>query len=441
MLRGTLQRAAAAGDGYDGLGAMTLMKYYLPDSQDLVDPSFDFQKETRSPDRVRHRDDQYAHEVFGQRAFDGILVSKAGVDPVGGGSARYTGTQRRRFDRVGAKQFFRADDHAWGKLELMGDCGAFSYVKDEVPPYSVDEVIDFYVRGRFDSGVSVDHVILAYEPKWDIRVNRKSAVPADIEERQKITLELAREFLDTCERQSVSFTPVGVAQGWSPASYAKAVKSLQKMGYEYIAIGGVVPLKTEKLVQVLQAIDEIREPSTKLHLLGVTRLDRVGDFRTLGVASFDSTSPLRRAWMDDKVNYFTLDDSYTALRVPQVDGNVRLQKAIRAGLVKHGIAHAAEQKCLRMLTDYDAGRRRSAKSVVEALLDYEAIHSPENDRRDAYERMLTDRPWKQCKCEICQQLGHHVALFRGAERNRRRGFHNIHVFYNRLKSGLAARRR
>ena len=60
------------------------MKYFLPDSQDLVDPSFDFEKENRSVDRVRHQDDHYAHEVFSTRAFDGILISKAIVDGTGG---------------------------------------------------------------------------------------------------------------------------------------------------------------------------------------------------------------------------------------------------------------------------------------------------------------------------------------------------------------------
>lgn len=412
------------------------MKYFLPDSQDLVDPSFDFRKETRSPDRLRHRDDLYAHEIFGERVFDGILVSKAVVDSVAGGAGRYTGPQRRRFDRLGVKEFFRAHQHPWGKLQFMGDCGAFSYVKEPEPPYTVDEVIDFYVRGRFDLGVSVDHVILDYEPDWDIKINRRSQVPPEVKQRQDITLQLARKFLDTCKRQSVGFKPVGVAQGWSPKSYAKAVASLQTMGYEYIALGGVVPLKTHKLVTVLEAIHEIRKPTTKLHLLGVTRLERISDFRRFGVASFDSTSPLRRAWMDNKVNYFTLDDAYTALRVPQVDGNARLQKRIRAGQVDHDQAHAAEQKCLRLLEEFDQGKRRTHKPVLRALLDYEAIHSPENDRTEAYERMLVDRPWKQCKCEVCSALGHHVVMFRGAERNRRRGFHNVYVFYQRLKLGL-----
>ena len=56
------------------------MKFFFPDSQDLVDPSFDFEKETRSDQRLRHRDDLYAHEVFSEPAYDGLLVSKASVD-------------------------------------------------------------------------------------------------------------------------------------------------------------------------------------------------------------------------------------------------------------------------------------------------------------------------------------------------------------------------
>ena len=32
------------------------MKFFFPDSQDLVDPSFDFTTETRSETRLRHRD-------------------------------------------------------------------------------------------------------------------------------------------------------------------------------------------------------------------------------------------------------------------------------------------------------------------------------------------------------------------------------------------------
>ena len=67
--------------------------------------------------------------------------------------------------------------------------------------------------------------------------------------------------------------------------------------------------------------------------LGVTRTDRVMTFASHGVVSFDSTSPLRQAFKDDKDNYYTMDRTYTAIRVPQVEGNPSLQKRIRAGLV------------------------------------------------------------------------------------------------------------
>ena len=40
------------------------MRFYFPDSQDQIDPSFDFETEERSPFRIRQRDDLYAHEVL-----------------------------------------------------------------------------------------------------------------------------------------------------------------------------------------------------------------------------------------------------------------------------------------------------------------------------------------------------------------------------------------
>ena len=53
-----------------------------------------------------------------------------------------------------------------------------------------------------------------------------------------------------------------------------------------------------------------------------------------------------------------------------------------------------------------------------------------------YRRVLEARPWKNCQCEICKTLGYQVIIFRGAERNRRRGFHNVWTFYQRLHANL-----
>jgi len=402
------------------------MKFFFPDSQDLVDPSFDFVAETRSDVRLRHRDDQYAHEVFESSPYDGLLVSKASVEGKADESGRYTLAQRHRLLRVGVREFFRLGNRP---LETMGDCGAFSYVAEEVPPVTVEEVIHFYVECGFDFGVSVDHVILAYQPD-DVQ-----GLP-EWRRRQEITLELAKDFLKKHKKEKNRFCPIGVAQGWSPTSYARSVCALQRMGYRWIGLGGMVPLKTHEIVDCLRAVGEIRHTESRFHLFGVTRCDQVERFADFGVASFDSTSPLRQAFKHDRENYYTLDGTYSAIKVPQVDANPKLKKRIVAGEVKQEEARRLEQECLRILMRYDQGQG-SVEKVLGLLREYDQLHDGRKDRTSDYRLTLQDRPWKACPCSICQRLGIHVVLFRGAERNRRRGFHNVFVVYERLKREIA----
>ena len=86
------------------------MQYFFPDSQDFVDPSFDFQAETRSPTRIRQRDDRYPHELFETPPYDGILVSRAIVYGNGSASGKYSIAQRNRLRRTGVREFFRLDE-------------------------------------------------------------------------------------------------------------------------------------------------------------------------------------------------------------------------------------------------------------------------------------------------------------------------------------------
>lgn len=412
------------------------MEFFFPDSQDLVDPSFDFRTERRAPTRVRHRDDQYAHEVFSERAFDGLLVSKGIVDGLSGGAGKYSIAQRHRLLRVGAPEFFRLVRPGLRRLPILGDCGAFTYVKEKEPPYSVDEVIQFYTACDFDLGISVDHVILEFQPRWDALPLED--VPVHVRDRQRITLELASEFIARCSSSGVRLTPLGVAQGWSPRSYADATTQLERMGYRYIAVGGLVPLKTTEILSTLEAINAVRHRDTRLHLLGITRTEVLAEFERLGAVSFDSTSPLRQAFKDDKNNYYSPRGAYTAVRVPQVEGNPDLQKRIRAGAVKQPVARALELRCLDLLRKYDVGSA-PLDDVLTALDAYEAIHSPNRSFSSTNRQTLEARPWRECPCEVCRHLGINVILFRGAERNRRRGFHNLWVFYQQLQGSLSSR--
>jgi len=412
------------------------MQFFFPDSQDQIDPSFNFVTEERSIYRIRQRDDRYAHEALRTPPFDGFLVSKTIVDGLPGAAGKYTIAQRNRLYRVGIREFFRLDTQPGPRLATMGDCGAFSYVRDDSPPYTVDEVIDFYAECGFDLGISVDHVILGYDPTADHDPDHPQR--ANWDARQALTLDLAAQFRARSRARKAGFQPLGVAQGWSPASYTSAVRALQKIGYRRIALGGMVPLKTDEVLACLEQIDQVRRADTQLHLLGVTRCDHIDSFAELGVTSFDSTSPFRQSFKDDTDNYYVIDRNYTALRVPQVDGNPTLRGRIRAGQVQQDTAIKLERACLGALRLYDA-KKIKVSAALDALLEYETFCDKDRrDRREDYRETLEDRPWRTCTCGICEDAGIDVAMFRGSERNKRRGFHNLHVFKQRLRQSQGA---
>jgi hypothetical protein len=411
------------------------MRFYFPDSQDQVDPSFDFKTEERSHLRVRQRDDLYAHELLRPIPYRGLLVSKAMIDRYGG-AGRYSAQQRQRFYRVGVRKFFRLHAVPGPRIETMGDCGAFSYINDDRPPYTVEEVVEFYEGAGFDAGLSVDHVIPAFGSGND----DETTLASTWQGRYDLTLELAANFIRVYRERACRFQPIGVAQGWSPRSYAEAVGELRSLGYERIALGGLVPLKSHEILATLDAVNRLGYDDVELHLLGVTRCEHVPDFRRYGVTSFDSTSPFRQAFKDARDNYYAPDRTYIALRVPQVEGNARLQARIRAGEIRQEKARELEQDALLALAAFDRGRV-GLESALSALCAYEDLHDGKNDRSDLYCEVLAEKPWKRCECPICRTVGVQVMLFRGTERNKRRGFHNLHAFGRRLQREVRRARR
>ncbi len=411
------------------------MRCFFPDSQDQIDPFFDFQSEEHGLFRVRQRDDHYAHEALGRSPYDGLLISKVIVDgPPGGGAGKYTMAQRQRLYRHGAREFFRLVRPNGACLVSMGDCGAFAYAREFEPPFGVDAVIDFYEGIEVDYGVSVDHIVFGFaESDADV----EAAALTEFRRRQTLTLELAREFLARHSRDGLAWVPVGVAQGWSPRSYAESVQALQTMGYTMIGIGGLVPLKTKEIVATLAAVADVRRPDVALHLFGVMRRDVARSLASFGVVSFDSTSPFRQAFKDADDNYYWPTGNLAALRVPQVDSNPRLKARILAGEVDHDEARRRELACLSTLRRYRGGKR-ALEQALSGLLAYEEIYEPRRTYREQYRRTLEERPWSRCRCKICQTWGIEVAIFRGAERNKRRGFHNLAVFAETLRRALDA---
>lgn len=404
------------------------MRFFFPDSQDQVDPNFDFISEEHAIHRIRQRDDRYAHEILASRPFDGLLISKSIVDGHGGrGASRYSTGSRNRLYRERARDFFRLrNEH--NDVLIMGDCGAFTYVSDDEPPYSVSEVADFYEHCALDWGVAPDHIVFGFVRPGGI------AQPDQISEwsrRQRITILNAAKFIDEVSKRKSPFEPIAVAHGWSAETYADSVEQLQSIGYERIAMGGMVPLRTPDILATLEVVYPVLAQDTQLHLLGITRVEEMQSFARLGVKSFDSTSPFRQAFKDNRDNYYTIDGSYVAIKVPQVDGNASLKRAVKSGVVDQRRAFVLERSCLESLRSYDRGETR-IENALAALQKYsQLINAP--DRTDDYRRTLKDQPWKTCTCGICERVGIEVIIFRGSERNKRRGFHNLSVFRQRLQ--------
>lgn len=398
------------------------MRFFFPDSQDLVSPAYDFLRDEYPPHRVRQRDDRYAHEVLDRAPYHGVLVSKSIVDGSIKGAGKYTTAQRARMHRMGVHRFFRLPTG----VEALGDNGAFNYIDEVTPPVTPAQTLDFYEECGFDAGVSTDHVVFGFtESSSDDDVN------PDWEDRRQLTLRLAEEFMSLCRDRKSAVEPVGAAQGWSPETYADSVRALQDMGYQRIALGGMVPLKTREILSSLTRIGDVLKSDTHLHLLGITRVESMDDFAAMGVTSFDSTSAFRQAFMDDRKNFHTAERAYVAIRVPQVDGNPTLKRAILAGHVSQKEAITAERETLKALRAYD-GSAASRRVCLDRLAEYQVICGSKKSYIGAYEETLTAAPWTHCACKICRDHGVEIAIFRGTERNKRRGFHNMSVLATKM---------
>ena len=220
------------------------MKFIFADSLDYVDPAFDFIADRSPAERQPYWDDAYPHEILGYAPYDGVLVSKGivGDHRVKG---KYTASQARRFELVGARKFLRLDKPEFAHLDIFGDCGAFTYVNEERPPYSPAEIAEFYDDCGFTHGCSVDHIIFDF----DVAAKGLDGGSNDAKDRFEITLENADAFRREAEAIDALFKPLGVVQGWSPDSMAEAARRLVAMGYDYLALGGMVPLKSPEIKQ------------------------------------------------------------------------------------------------------------------------------------------------------------------------------------------------
>jgi hypothetical protein len=445
----------------------TKMLFFIPDWDDRVDPLYDFESDLPTLNRDPYNHDAYHYELYGHLNCDGILVSKSVLEA--------NAKKREKASALGIHRYLRLPTN----VPVIGDCGAFNYITHDNPPYETNETLQYYEKLDFDYGVSIDHLIVPgilkkkryFKKEGDnwIKINanefneaktipntsilksrkfRKQGRLFDeeillVEEiyldenermrRYELTVQNAKDFIEGHKKRRYSFIPIGAVQGWDPESYANAVNDYQKMGYTYIALGGLVKSKTPEILEILEKINKIKKQATKLHLFGVSRLDAIKNLMKLGISSVDSAGMLRQAWLSSSSNYYSPDmNHYVAIRVPPVDKSSAVKNARKSGIISESDLLSMENECLSALRGLDHNKV-SVEDALEKVMEYSIILGINENLIDSYKRTLIDKPWKNCPCKLCQNTGIDIIIFRRNNRNRRRGFHNTWVFFNKFK--------
>ena len=277
---------------------------------------------------------------------DGILVSRMAVSPKRAKTLR----QQIRFSGT-----------------IIGDSGAHSYRALDKPPFTCQDILEFYANGEFNYGMTLDMVA----SPW---VRSGGLTDAELEHRLEVTIANAEKCLELQAKYHYPVELLGVVQGWDVESYRRCAKALLKLGFGYLAIAGQrkINLLKESILAVQQEIQQTNRP-VKIHVLGTGSPQILDFYTTHGITSFDSATWFRQAWMSGQHNYFTTNGTQ--------------HKSFRATRIGLGVFEATQ-------------------------LNWEAEVS--------------------CPCPVCQAVGQQILLFRGHERNTRRGFHNVYQYIQLL---------
>lgn len=384
------------------------LRYFIPEWDDLVDPDYDFENDGHSGGTGDWSNETYAHQMYPEPNYDGILISKV--------VAEKSKKKKERINAMGVHRFLRVPR----QFPIMGDCGAFGYIGEEVPPYTTDEILDYYTRLDFDYGVSIDHLIV-------------TATEQQKQFRYDLTIHNAEDFLKEHRKRGLSWEPIGAVQGWDAPSYTEGARRYVAMGYKYIALGGLVRTGTSEILRVLQSVHEVVPETVKIHLFGLARIGAISQFAAMGVRSIDSASYLRQAWMRGAQGYLLEEGQFATIRIPEAGKSFRSKDMIKKRGLEEQQVIKMEQRAIGSLRAF-AKHQCSLEDCLDAVLEYDQ-HISENrvDMSALYRRTLEERPWEKCTCDICRKSGVEVVIFRGNNRNRRRGFHNTYVFYDLIQ--------
>ncbi len=182
------------------------------------------------------------------------------------------------------------------QVGLMGNANSTANFHKEFRKFPGKNVVKMADSGIFtkDGGMTTDYDKL-FE-KYE-RMGTHYGIILDVIKNKKATIVSARKAIHEYAKKKRSFKLVGVAQGKTVKEYLSCYKTLKRMGYKHIAIGGLLAkrLKTARFVTVRdegfleEMISTIRKhfPNDWLFLLGCYRPRRVHLLRKYNIYGAD----------------------------------------------------------------------------------------------------------------------------------------------------------
>lgn len=402
----------------------------------MLDVDYDFNTDSFSAPQKADRGEQHCIQVMlPDRMCDGVLVSLAQHLGSKGVLRKFAPTDVASLAPRSIRESFglAADQLAFG------DCGAFSYVNEPKPTITTEQALSLYQIYEFDFGASVDHIPV---PEIETSEGKQTLSAYKQRRRVELTRENAAKFIDLHRQRRCTFIPVGVIQGLTAKSYELQLPEYVEMGYEHLGIGGLVPRSDAEILAIAEAIQRAQaELNRKLwiHLFGVFRPKLQPRLKELGITSFDSATYFRKAWLRSGQNYLSTDGNwYAAIRVPMTS-DPRTRKRLEGKGFSLQELERLERTALRALHGYGE-RRQTLGAALRVIEQYDCILNRSEDRGenllDSYRKTLTERPWEKCTCSVCSSIGIDVVIFRGCNRNKRRGAHNTLMLYKTKKNSI-----
>ena len=170
-----------------------------------------------------------------------------------------------------------------------------------------------------------------------------------------------------------------------------------------------LPLKTHEILDALRAIERRsdardRAPPARCHALRA----RQRRSPSYGVTSFDSTSPFRQAFKDDRDNYYTLDRDVSRRSACRRSTATPLEAADPRRPGRPDERDAARARVPRRARGVRRGTSRVSRTSSRRFARYERSHDPDRDRTEIYRETLERRRGRRATARSARTLGIHV---------------------------------